>query len=254
MATADISATRESLLATILSDESFRPSEPRSLDETGINPSLVESLVCKYLAVTGTSSGRGIADHICLPFGTLEALFQTLRTRQIIVHTGSAPFNDYYYTLTEQGRERAQAAMQRLRLRRPGARAADGLHALGRGPDDPGRSPPPRPTGKGLRRHLDRSRPVREPGPGRQLRRRPVPLRRAGQRQVDARHGGSRCASASRSGFRSTLIEDGQLIKLYDAAYHDAGGKPRGEHRQGRGLRPALGARSAGRPWSSAAS
>jgi len=112
MATADLSATRESLLATILSDESFRPSEPRTLEETGLNAAVIESLVCKYLAVTGTSSGRGIADNVCLPFGALEPLFQTLRSRQIMVHSGSAPFNDYYYSLTEQGRDRAQSAMQ----------------------------------------------------------------------------------------------------------------------------------------------
>jgi predicted ATPase with chaperone activity len=57
----------------------------------------------------GNASGHGIANHLCLPFGLLESVYHDLRTRQIIVHTGSAPLSDYCYTLTEQGRARAAA-------------------------------------------------------------------------------------------------------------------------------------------------
>jgi len=100
-----------SLLAAILSDEVYHPAPPRSLEETGLPASLIESLVIKYLAVVGHACGRAIAEHVCLPFGVLDGLLQGLRTRQIAVHTGAAPVNDYYYQLTEQGRDRAQAAM-----------------------------------------------------------------------------------------------------------------------------------------------
>ena len=96
------------LLATLLSDEVFWPSEPRSLKETGLSTPLVESLALKSLAVAGTSSGRNLASQICLPFGLMEDVFESLRTRQLIVHASSAPFNDYYYTLTEQGQQRAR--------------------------------------------------------------------------------------------------------------------------------------------------
>jgi predicted ATPase with chaperone activity len=99
------------LLGALLSDENFRPAEPRSLEETGLPASMVESLVIKYLSVVGSTSGRGIAEYLGLPFGVLEGIFQTLRTRQLLVHSGSAPLNDYYYALTERGRERAQTAM-----------------------------------------------------------------------------------------------------------------------------------------------
>jgi predicted ATPase with chaperone activity len=104
--------TSSPILAAILSDESFRPSAPRSIEETGLNPSLLESLVCKYLGVVGSASGREIAEHLCVPFRILEGLFQSLRSRQIMVHKGAAPLNDYYYTLTEQGRETVQAMMR----------------------------------------------------------------------------------------------------------------------------------------------
>ena len=60
------------LLASLMSDEIFRPAEPRTLEETGLASSLVESLIGKYILVTGSSSGRTIAERISLPFGILE--------------------------------------------------------------------------------------------------------------------------------------------------------------------------------------
>jgi predicted ATPase with chaperone activity len=98
----------DSLLASLLADEDFCPTEPASMEEVGLGEEFVEQLICKHLAVFGTSSGRAIADHICLPFRVVEPLMAGLRTNQVVVHSGSAPFNDYYYTLTTQGRARAQ--------------------------------------------------------------------------------------------------------------------------------------------------
>ncbi len=72
----------------------------------------------------GTNKGRSIADHLCLPFNIIEPLLGTLRTNQIVVHAGSAPFNDYYYSLTTQGRSAGDVVPGGLRLCRPGARAA----------------------------------------------------------------------------------------------------------------------------------
>ena len=99
-----------SLLATIMADEAFLPHEPATLAETGLPVSLIESLLIKRLAVVGMSSGRQLANDLCIPFTALEELFQNLRARQIIVHKGSAPLNDYNYSLTENGRDRAAIA------------------------------------------------------------------------------------------------------------------------------------------------
>ena len=101
-----------SLLATIMADESFRPSEPSTLSETGLPVSLVESLIIKRLAIVGVSSGRQLSNDLCLPFNLLEKMYQHLRSHQVIVHQGSAPLNDYNYALTETGRERATIASQ----------------------------------------------------------------------------------------------------------------------------------------------
>ncbi|MCA9121489.1 MAG: AAA family ATPase [Planctomycetaceae bacterium] len=100
------------LLATLLAEDAFLPVEPRTLKETGLPIAFVEGLILKSIAVTGTSSGRNISDHLCLPFGILEEVFGSLRTRQLLVHTGSAPFGDYYYTLTDQGNKQAQSAVK----------------------------------------------------------------------------------------------------------------------------------------------
>ena len=112
MSTTTASTLSSGLLATIMADESFRPSEPASLQETGLPVSLVESLIIKRLAVVGLSSGRQLANDLCLPFATLENMYQHLRSRQLIVHNGSAPLNDYNYSLTENGRDRAAIARQ----------------------------------------------------------------------------------------------------------------------------------------------
>jgi len=68
---------------------------------------MIESLILKRLAVVGVSSGRQLANDLCLSFTVLEGMFQTLRVRQYLVHKGSAPLNDYNYALTETGSDRA---------------------------------------------------------------------------------------------------------------------------------------------------
>lgn len=112
MTALDSSPAAGSLLAAIFSDETFLPAEPGSIEETGLSPTLIETLICKYVMVVGSASGRQIAEQICLPFGTLDAIYRSLRQRQILVHTASAQMNDYYYTLTEQGRQWAQRLME----------------------------------------------------------------------------------------------------------------------------------------------
>ncbi len=102
----------QGLLSVLLSDETFYPAEPKSIEETGLSDAFIEALVCKFLATSGTHSGRAVAKAIGLPLSILADLFASLRTRQLTVYAGPAPFNDYYYTLTDQGRSRAQAYLR----------------------------------------------------------------------------------------------------------------------------------------------
>jgi predicted ATPase with chaperone activity len=100
------------VLASLLTDDVFHPSEPQTLEETGISPVMIESLICKYLLQTGATGGRRIANQLCLPFGVLEMVLTALRARQVLVHQGTAQLNDYVYALTEQGAAQARTAMQ----------------------------------------------------------------------------------------------------------------------------------------------
>ena len=105
-------SSTSSFLEAIFSEETFLPAEPHSIEETGLSASLIESLICKYVHVVGMASGRRISDEICLPFGILESLFRSLRQRQILVHSSAAQMNDYNYTLTDQGRQYAAKMME----------------------------------------------------------------------------------------------------------------------------------------------
>lgn len=108
MAQQETMVTGAGRIANSIFDEAFWPAEPRTIEETGLNDSLIESLVCQVLQLSGTASGRRIAERTGLPFAIIEQMLGTLRTRQIVVHARPAAFNDYYYSLTENGRARAQ--------------------------------------------------------------------------------------------------------------------------------------------------
>ncbi|HEX5104292.1 MAG TPA: AAA family ATPase [Pirellulaceae bacterium] len=99
------------LLASILSEDTFRPAEPRTIEETGLTGTVIENLLLKYLLLIGSASGRQIADNLCLPFVITEPIYQSLRQRQILVNSASAQFGDFVYTLTDSGRQRAKSAM-----------------------------------------------------------------------------------------------------------------------------------------------
>jgi predicted ATPase with chaperone activity len=109
---ATASPPQGSLLAKLLSDDSFLPPEPRTIEETGLTAALLETLILKYVMLIGSCPGRKIAEVICLPLALLEPIYQSLRQRQLLAYSGNAQFNDYIYTLTDQGRARAQSYMK----------------------------------------------------------------------------------------------------------------------------------------------
>ena len=84
------------------------PPKPSSLEATGLAPDTLGSLIVKML-YGGETSGMGLADRVCLPYGILEPLLEKLRVEQLIevkraLGTGSA---GYRYALTDSGRDRA---------------------------------------------------------------------------------------------------------------------------------------------------
>jgi hypothetical protein len=100
------------LVSALLARDAFLPAPPRNLEESGLSETFVESLICKRLASVGNESGRAVADALCLPIGIVEERLQKLRTRQVVTHRGAAALNDYMYTLTDQGRQFAQQSIE----------------------------------------------------------------------------------------------------------------------------------------------
>jgi predicted ATPase with chaperone activity len=98
----------DTLIATLLGDKGFQPLEAQTLEQAGLSESLVDSLICKHLNVLGNATGRSLAESICLPLRVVELRFGKLKSRHWLTHMGSAPLNDYVYALTDQGRGQAQ--------------------------------------------------------------------------------------------------------------------------------------------------
>jgi predicted ATPase with chaperone activity len=105
-------AEKESLISALGLDDNFRPEAPTCLEETGLSDAFIEELILKCLLSSGSESGRKIANLICLPLPIVEDRFDRLRSRQLIATTGSAMLGDYVFQLTDKGRELAQRAAQ----------------------------------------------------------------------------------------------------------------------------------------------
>jgi hypothetical protein len=89
-------------------NEPIIPSEPQSLAHAGLSESIVEEIVARLLLSRGETTGRGIADHIKLPFRLIEPVLGRMKMQQLTVYAGSTAMNDYYHILTDAGRDRAR--------------------------------------------------------------------------------------------------------------------------------------------------
>jgi len=86
----------------------FFPTEPTTLEETGLLPNDAEPLILKLLLTSGPTTGRKIAEQIRLPFGLMTELLRSLRAQLLLTVSDQAAMGDFEYDLTEDGRERAR--------------------------------------------------------------------------------------------------------------------------------------------------
>lgn len=101
-----------SLLRALLTDDAFRPVEPATFQEAGLNDTLVEALLCKHLSISGSSTGRDLAQKVCLPYSLVAESLESLRRRKLMAHLDSARFNDFTYVLTENGQARTRELLR----------------------------------------------------------------------------------------------------------------------------------------------
>jgi len=96
-------------LPAVLNEDAFWPYEPKTLEECGLSEMAVESLLLQTFLSIGTVTGRGLTNKVRLPYRIIEQQLAQLRVRQLIVHARPAPLNDFYYSLTENGQKKAQS-------------------------------------------------------------------------------------------------------------------------------------------------
>lgn len=89
-------------------DEPWRPVEPADAVTAGVNETILEAIVYRFLANIGEAEGRKIADQVKLPFRMVEPLLTRLKMEQNVAYKSSTATNDYVYILTESGRQIAR--------------------------------------------------------------------------------------------------------------------------------------------------
>ena len=89
-------------------DDSYKPPEPESLEDTGLVFEDVEQLVLKFLMARGSATGRSVSQQISLPFQIADPILKSLKADKLVVFKNAATMGDYEYTLTDLGRERAR--------------------------------------------------------------------------------------------------------------------------------------------------
>jgi hypothetical protein len=92
--------------------DSFWPAPPQSLEETGLRPSQLESLILKFLLNSGIASGRETAAQIALPFTLVQKLLLQMKEAQLLGIKSEAPLGDYQFTLTDFGSDLARRHVQ----------------------------------------------------------------------------------------------------------------------------------------------
>jgi predicted ATPase with chaperone activity len=88
-----------------------RPEAPDVMDGLGIPRSLVGDLALRHLWMHGAATLTALHNRLKLSFPILETLFHELRQQQLLEVKGMVG-NDYRFTLTEAGRNRAAARQE----------------------------------------------------------------------------------------------------------------------------------------------
>ncbi|HSH74679.1 MAG TPA: hypothetical protein VLA09_03155 [Longimicrobiales bacterium] len=97
--------------------EAFRPAQPETLEDTGLTASQVQDLFLKILHRHGALRGDQLAEVIALPFGIIDDLLLSAQQRRFVEVTQALGHgrSGYTYSLTSEGRDRAEAALKTSR-------------------------------------------------------------------------------------------------------------------------------------------
>ena len=93
-------------------DEPWRPREPADLRSAGVNETLLEAVIYRFLINVGEAEGREIADQVKLPFTMIEGLLARLKMEQHVAYKSTTATHDYVHVLTETGRKVARSHLR----------------------------------------------------------------------------------------------------------------------------------------------
>ena len=85
-------------------NEPWRPAEPVDMQSAGVNETLLEAIIYRFLQTVGESAGRKVAEQVKLPFRLIEPMLTKLKMEQNVAYKNATSTNDYVYILTETGR------------------------------------------------------------------------------------------------------------------------------------------------------
>ena len=86
--------------------------EPEDFVSAGLNETLLEAIIYRFLQNIGEAEGRRIAEQLKLPFRMIEPILTRLKMEQNVAYKDSTATNDYVYVLTETGRNIARRHIQ----------------------------------------------------------------------------------------------------------------------------------------------
>src|SRR4051812_42594820 len=90
--------------------------QPNSIEDTGIGFGQLSDLCIKTIYQVGRINARDIADRLALPFsGVIEPVLSFLKREKFVevVGTGGLSEQQYQYSLSDRGNERAAEALER---------------------------------------------------------------------------------------------------------------------------------------------
>jgi predicted ATPase with chaperone activity len=90
----------------------FKPHPPQTLEEAGLSPELVDSLLLKQLLTYGASKGAQLAETLALAHTMVVDRLAQLKQQQLVGYVGAGSLGDFTYTLSETGRDRARTSMK----------------------------------------------------------------------------------------------------------------------------------------------
>lgn len=93
----------------------FRPEAPKDLDAAGLSDVLVDSLLCKYLLLQHSASGRSLASALGLPCSIVEKRLAALKQKRFVASTSVSTLGDFTYQLAEEGQQQTLRWMEASR-------------------------------------------------------------------------------------------------------------------------------------------